>query len=295
MEKVRFFEDEHRYVLVDNNGCESDLVSVTTLLKKHGLSPDYSSVNPNVLAAKAGRGKIIHKELEEYINHKQIGFTNELEGFIQLCEKENILPSKSEFMVWNDEIAGTVDVAGVINGCTFIGDFKTTSAIYRESVAWQLSLYAYLMKTDFDRYLCFHFDAEGNCKLIDLKPIPTSEIKKLLTCERNCEIYHKPNLQLDVDQCEKLLAIQNELKSLKAKKEFLEEQEAEFKKFLTAKMEETGIKQIDNDYFKITYVEPGTRETIDSKRLKKEMPEIAAQFLTSTEVKASVGITLKEV
>ena len=294
MEKVKFYEEDHRYVLTKDGGEEIELTSVTQLLKKHGLSPDYNNVNTEVLEAKAKFGKVVHEELERYIKFKEIGFSNELEGFVRLCEKSKIKPERSEFMVWNEEIAGTVDVAGTIDGHTFIGDFKTTSTVHKEAVAWQLSLYAYLLHENFDLYLCFHFDADGNCKPIEIKPIPTEEIEKLLTCERNCEIYQKPNLQLEISQCEKLLAIQNELKELKARKEQLEAQEAEFKEFLISKMEEAGVKQIDNDYFKITYVEPSTRETIDSKRLKKEMPEIAAQFLTSTEVKASVRITLKE-
>ena len=152
MDKIKFDKENHTYKLLKDSGEQIDLISATTLLKKHGLSPDYTKVKGEVLKLKADRGTVIHEELEKYINHKEIGFTGELDAFIETCFANDILPSKSEFMVWNDEIAGTVDVAGLIGDKTFIGDFKTTANLHIEAVSWQLSLYAYLMKEKFDKY-----------------------------------------------------------------------------------------------------------------------------------------------
>lgn len=294
MDKVKFNKKNHTYTLIKDNGEKIDLVSVTTLLKKHKITPDYSNVNEEVLKAKAERGSVIHEDLEQYINHKKLGFTNELENFIKACKKHNILPSKSEFMVWNEEIAGTVDVAGIIDGQTFIGDFKTTTTLHREAVAWQLSLYAYLMNEKFDKYLCIHFPDENTCNIVEIKPIEREEIERLLECERNCELFQKKTLELDTVSCEKILTIQQELKSLDDRKKELEKSESELKEMLIQKMEETGVKSIDNDYLKITYVAPTTRETIDSARIKKELPEIAEQYVKTSAIKASVRITLKD-
>lgn len=293
MDKLKFDEDSHSYTLIKESGEEISLVSVTQLLKKHGLSPDYLNVDDEVLKLKAERGKVIHEELEQYINHKQVGFTGEFEAFYEQCVCENILPSKSEFMVWNDEIAGTVDVAGLIKGQTFIGDFKTTATLHREAVAWQLSLYAYLMNETFDKYLCFHFPDEHTCKIVELKPIEREEIERLLDCERNSILYERKTFEIDTASCEKLIAVQSELKTLGERKKALEKQEEDLKTFLIKKFEETGLPFIDNDYFKITYVAPSTRTIIDSDRLKKEMPEIAKKFLKTSPVKAQVRISLK--
>lgn len=294
MDKVKFNKKKHTYTLIKDSGEKIELTSVTTLLKKHGITPDYSNVNESVLKAKAERGSVIHEDLEQYINHKKLGFTNELENFIKACKKHNILPSKSEFMVWNEEIAGTVDVAGIIDGQTFIGDFKTTTTLHREAVAWQLSLYAYLMNEKFDKYLCIHFPDENTCNVVEIKPIEQEEIERILECERNCELFQKKTLELDTVSCEKILTIQQELKSLDDRKKELEKSESELKEMLIQKMEETGVKSIDNEYFKITYVAPTTRETIDSARIKKELPEIAEQYTKTTAIKASVRITLKD-
>ena len=293
MDKLKFDENSHSYTLIKEREEEISLVSVTQLLKKHGLSPDYLNVDDEVLKLKAERGKVIHEELEQYINHKQVGFTGEFEAFYEQCVCENILPSKSEFMVWNDEIAGTVDVAGLIKGQTFIGDFKTTATLHREAVAWQLSLYAYLMNETFDKYLCFHFPDEHTCKIVELKPIEREEIERLLDCERNSILYERKTFEIDTASCEKLIAVQSELKTLGERKKALEKQEEDLKTFLIKKFEETGLPFIDNDYFKITYVAPSTRTIIDSDRLKKEMPEIAKKFLKTSPVKAQVRISLK--
>lgn len=296
MDKVLFDKEKHKYTIEKDNGQIVDLVSVTQLLQKHGLATDYSAVDTNVLSKKAERGSIVHEELERYVKIGEIGFTGELDAFIKLCAEKDIKPLQSEFIVHNDEIAGTVDVAGVIgeNGLPFIGDYKTTAHLNQDSVAWQLSLYAYLNNgVIFEKYLVFHFPDENTCKMIEIMPIPTSEIERLLECERNCEIYQKKTLNLDTIDCEKIVAVQRELKSLDDRKKELEKQENDLKTFLVQKMEETGVKQIVNDYFKITYIAPSERTTIDSTKLKQELPELAKKYSKTSVIRPTVRITLK--
>ena len=296
MDKVIFNEEKHQYNLVKDNGEKIDLVSVTQLLKKHNLAPDYSVVSDDVLKAKAERGKVVHEELEKYIKYGEVGFTGELEAFIAECKIKKITPQNSEFMVWNDEIAGTVDVAGIIgeNELPFIGDFKTTATLHKDAVAWQLSLYAYLTTdTIYERFICFHFPDAETCRVVEITPVPVAKIEKLLECERNCELYQEEKFELTIAEEEKILAVQTELKKLDDRKKELEKAESELRNYLIEKMEETGTKMIDNDMFRITYVAPVPKETIDTTRLKKEKPEIAAEYLKSSLTKASVRITLK--
>ena len=294
MKQIKFNELEHKYCLIYENGNETELVSVTTLLKKHNISSDYSFVKEEVVAAKAERGKVVHKELENYIKENKIGFTSELEKFIELCSRENIKPLKSEFIVFNDEIAGTVDLEGVIDGKeTFLGDFKTTSSLNKEAVSWQLSLYQYLTGKKFDKLICFHFPDPLTLKVIEVSPIPKEEIEKLLECERNLVLYEKKTMELDFIDTEKILTVQRALKSLEARKKELEAEETEIKEALICKMGENGIKSIDNNLFKITYIDTYSKESIDTTRLKKEKPEIAAEYIKVSTVKPSVRITLK--
>lgn len=187
--KVVFEENGHKYFLQNEKGENiKELISVTELLKKHGISPDYSKINKNVLNAKAERGKIIHQELSDYILRREIGFTAQLEQFIDVCSAEHFKPLKSEFMAFNDQIAGTVDLSGMHNDKTFIGDFKTTYMLHLNAVAWQLSLYEYLIGEKFDELFAFHFTKTG-LDIVLIQRIKRTEIEKLLECERNGTIY----------------------------------------------------------------------------------------------------------
>lgn len=107
-------------------------------------------------------------------------------------------------------------------------------------------------------------------------------------------LYERKTFEIDTASCEKLITVQSELKALAERKKQLEEQEESLKDFLIQKFEETRLPFIDNDYFKITYIAPTTRESFDTKRLKEELPEIAKQFTKTTPVKAQVRIKLKD-
>lgn len=79
---------------------------------------------------------------------------------------------------------------------------------------------------------------------------------------------------------------------IKLKKQ-LDDQEKELKSTLVKAMEAYGIKAFENDLIKMTYVAPTTRSTIDSTRLKKDHPDIAEQYSKTSNVSASVRVTLK--
>ena len=76
-------------------------------------------------------------------------------------------------------------------------------------------------------------------------------------------------------------------------KKKLEEQEKLMKEKLQKAMEEHGIKSFENEHVKFLYVAPTTRTTIDSAKLKKDHPEIAEQYSKTSNVSASVRITVK--
>ena len=292
-----FDEKTHKYALYDGDFNKIDLVSVTQLLKRHGLAPDYSGIDNSILERKAERGRIVHAELEDYIKHGKVGFTRELECFIKACKKYKITPTASEFMVHNNEIAGTVDFIGVWGESELpcIGDFKTTTVLHKESVAWQLSLYAYLIKDEiFEKFICVHFPDSETCNIVEVEPIPIAEIEELLRCERGCELYKKKTLKLTSQEEFKLLDIKTSLEAISKRKAQLEQQEQELKEFLLEKMRESGIYQIDNELFKITYVAPFERTIIDSRRLKNENPELFEKYTRTTQTEASVRITLKK-
>lgn len=79
---------------------------------------------------------------------------------------------------------------------------------------------------------------------------------------------------------------------MKMKKQ-MDEQEKQLKQKLVEAMEVYGIKSFEDDLIKMTYVAPTTRSTIDSAKLKQFYPEIAELVTKTSEVSASVRVTLK--
>lgn len=284
-----FKEDTHQYFLVDSKTGEvvKELISVTTLLRKHGLAPDYSGVPSETLKAKAEYGNLVHSEIEKYIKDGEIGFTSELQEFIDHCEETGLKPIASERIVHNDIVAGTVDLMGEY-GYEMLAyvDYKTTATLHKEAVRWQLSLYDYLGGSAADMLQAFHFASP--LKVVDLEPIPLEEIERLLECERNGEIYKPKQLVVEAELLERLADLQ-------LQKRAIENEEAELKAQLLEAMRTQGIGKHETEVLNIAYTAPYTKETFDSKKLKAEMPEIAAKYTKTSKVKDSVRITLKEV
>ena len=290
MANLTFIEDTHEYFLGDKK-----LISVTQLMQKYGLSPDYSKVPQEILRAQAERGSLVHKEIEDYIKEGNIGFTNELVEFIN-ADKGEVL--KSEFKVNNDIVAGTVDLLLYKNNEYIIADLKTTSELHIDAVSWQLTIYAYLLSKinpmiKVTKGQAFHFNKDGNLNIVDIVLKPFEEIDRLMECERNNEKFELKKIASD-EQLMQLLEVEALIKSIEEKKKKAEEQAKELRAELMKAMEANGVKSFENDLIRITYVAPSTRQSIDSAKLKKEQPAIYASYLKSSEVKASLRITLKD-
>jgi regulator of replication initiation timing len=91
----------------------------------------------------------------------------------------------------------------------------------------------------------------------------------------------------------KAMAIMQKIVDLNIQKKQLEAQDKDVRQQLEKVMGEYGIKQFENDLLKVTYVEPTTRTTIDSTKLKKDLPAIAEKYSKVSQVKGSVRIEVK--
>lgn len=289
---LKFNEETHEYFLEGKK-----LISVTQLMRKHGLAPDYSNVDETVLRAKAERGTLIHKEIEEYIKKGVIGWSSEVIAFADYRKHKQIEIIASEEKVHNDIVAGTVDLLLREEGQPIIADIKTTYQIHKESVSWQLSIYLYLMDDEIAyshfKGQVFHFDKEGLLTVVDIPLKPFEEVEKLLYCERNGLIYKQDLTTRDKILLNELADTEALIKKIEDQKKQAEEEAKVLREKLLEAMEKHSIKSFENDKIKLTYVAPTTRSTIDSKRLKEELPDIAEQYTKTSEVKATLKITLK--
>ena len=89
------------------------------------------------------------------------------------------------------------------------------------------------------------------------------------------------------------MVIMQKIAELDLQKKQLEAQDKAVRQELQAAMDKYGVKKFENDILKITYVEPSTRTSIDSARLKKELPAVAEKYSKISQVKGSVRIEVK--
>lgn len=130
------------------------------------------------------------------------------------------------------------------------------------------------------------------CKFCDIKD----------SCEDVCD-YMDNDLCLDAyEEAEttdmtlfqnKAMVVMRKIAELDIQKKQLEAQDKAVRQELQEAMDKYGIKKFENDILKVTYVEPTTRTSIDSARLKKELPAIAEKYTKTSQVKGSVRIEVK--
>lgn len=297
--RVIFNEEQHVYWLGDKR-----LISVTTLLKKHGLATDYSGVSTDVLEKARKRGTAIHKEIEEYIKFGKIGFTPEFSDYIDITDELGFTPCKSEIILPDYDIpdievdnyifAGTADIIGnSADGLTLV-DVKTTRNVNIRSCAWQLSLYERLADVKFDKMYVFHLGEKS--KAIPIERIPAVEIDRLLECERNGEVYHEPGLVVANELVELFENAERVLKLAEAAKETAEKTAKKYRQQLYELMTKQKITswETPDKSMLITRVAPTTQAKVDGTKLKAEMPEIAAKYSKVSSVKGYVKITIRE-
>ena len=186
----------HTYI---DNETSKVLISCTELLKKHNLAPKYDSVDSEILRLASERGTLIHKEIEDYIKKGERGFTKELGNFIKEIQYQEIEILESEQLLHNDIVAGTCDfLYKDKDNKVHRADFKTTSTIHKDYVAWQLSLYDHLDTTKANYFEVWHFDKDGYLTIKQLAPKPIKEIEKLLDAERKGEIYQSETMEFQL-------------------------------------------------------------------------------------------------
>ena len=88
------------------------------------------------------------------------------------------------------------------------------------------------------------------------------------------------------DAVDTIISIETEIKKLK-------EMQDNYKEVILKGMEENDILKIDIPELTITRKAATTRESLDTKQLKADMPEIYDEYVKITDVKGSITIKVK--
>lgn len=309
---VDFEEKGHIYSV---NG-EIAGISVTELLAKHGLAPDYSGISKAKLKESADNGKAVHKDLENILNEPAYEPTTEQGKQFAKWVKDNLDCGVGEQMLGYEYngliIAGTADVMaiGKDRKTLIVADHKNTAKFHREYVSWQVSLLDYFArKLDKEKingkllnwkgakeFYCFHYDPKsGNMTVYSLEKVADEEIEKLIECEFKGETYQRPVLVIDPELQEKYLMAEENFVALEQQAKALQKVRDDLREQIKTLFEEQGIKSWESPDKKIlvTYVAPIDKLGVDSTKLKQNYPQVYTECQKLTKVKSQLRVKVR--
>ena len=306
--RIQFNEKEHQYI-VDGDIA---FISVTELLRKHGIAPDYSKADKGVLTEKREKGKEIHKDLENVLNMANYTPTTVYGEKFSEWVSENISCGVAEqLLAYNYKglvIAGTSDLMFYLkNGDVCVGDHKCVSKIEKEYVSWQVSIYDYFARKLKGRvvngvkwnwkganmFYCFQYN-DDEMKVIELEKISDQEIERLIECEFKQEIYQRPLLVIDKEFQLAIEKAESVLLEVEKAREKAVAEASELRAKLLAEMERQQIDEWETDRLKVKLVYGYDKQSVDTKKLKAEYPLAYINCQKISKVKSSIRITEKD-
>lgn len=309
--KIELEEKTHTY-FVDG---EIASISITELLRKHGLAPDYGSVSKAKLAERSEVGKEVHKDLEYVLNKaKYTPKTQQGKDFKRWVTKNIDCGVGEQMLAYEKDgviFAGTADVMAFMkDGSLMVGDHKNTFAFHREYVSWQVSLLDYFARQleepvngnnihwkGATKFYCFHYDTtNGKMKVIELDKVPDEEIEKLINCEIAGETYKRPVLVVDKDLQVAFEEAENYLIAKEREFKMAEAKAKDLRQKLCDLCEQQGIKswETPDGLVKITYIAPTDNITVDSKKLKEEFPKAYIECQKLYKKKSFIRVTIRD-
>lgn len=306
---VIFNEAEHTYTL---NGKK--LSGVTAIVK--WLFPDtYTDIPESVLMKAAAHGSLIHSKCELYDTCSLGDDLPEVQEYIRLKNENSLTTEANEYLVDDGkDIASSVDVvfSKGEDGCYPLADIKTTSKIHVDNVTLQLSIYAYLFelcnkgkKAGKLYVIWLPKEKYGKAELMELKRVPTAACKKIIKAYLAKEDsipyrvkyfgVEKKTENTEIEPIEEALPvnlkdIENKIIKLEMDLKTLDAMQKEMKAGLMALMIEHNVKKWSSDRLTITRKLDGTRESLDTAKLKKEYPDIYAECVKVSPTKGSITI-----
>lgn len=275
---VRFQEDGHCYFI----GEEMIKHTLTEILRKLGISPDYSAVPAAVLQQAANRGTYIHDTLEIYDNF------GELPPFVEedykpliddyIAKKQEVLCSELA-VAYKTVLATKIDKVIIEGDDVIVADVKTTAQPHIESVRWQCSFGAYMLyhtcKIQATKGRLIWLNRKTNkCELRDFDLYPVEQIEPLLQAVEN-ENWINYQLILNPDATQLVPAnVIQEITSLIHREQEIKDKLSKFKDDLKKLMRERGLKKVELEGLTITYSLPTIKKTFDLKSLQTAHPEI---------------------
>ena len=299
---VVFEPEHHTYTLNDKQ-----LSGVTAIVK--WLFPDtYAGIPESVLTIAADYGTLVHSKCELA---DSLGIATEpiVQEYQRIIKDAGLEVALSEYLVSdNQAIASSIDKVFKDDS---LGDIKTTSKVHEANVQVQLSIYAYLFELQTGRkvnklYLIWLPKPQyGQPMVKELQRIPSEVcqyvIKQYVASADPQTSVVAISQYLPANPIHKRVkgeipdgvhTVVEELMMVKEQLDTLSEREKELKKQLLAAMQGVGEDTWANDLIQISRKAAYERESVDTKTLKADHPDLYEQYKKITKVSESLTYKL---
>ena len=128
---------------------------------------------------------------------------------------------------------------------------------------------------------CFDCDQRESCESVCS-----------LTSPEGCGAIIEENGELEVFRSS-VLAITQTIANISKQKEKLDAEDKKMREELQKAMEAYGVDNFENEHVKITHIGATTKTSVDSKKLKAELPDIYQKYSKISNVSGYVKITVK--
>jgi len=288
--RILYEDITHTYIDVESG---KELSGCTIVLKRYGISPDYSAIPDPVMDSASERGSRIHKEISDYINFG----TCETEAQKEYA-KLGLDSIASEYLVSdNENFATSIDV--VLGDCSLV-DIKTTHRLYANALSWQLSINAYLFelqnpKLKVPKLYGAYYKKDETFSIVEVPRIPVDEVKRLLNAYLNDEEFTPSQTKVTTGDTRiaEIYELEQFITSIKQDAELAEKRKKKLLDALYEEMSKNGIDKIENDLMTITKIAPTESTRVDTGLLKTLHPTIYSEVTKKSPVKGYVKVKIK--
>ena len=275
------------------------LSGVTAMLSRQLFASKYDGVSPAVLARAAERGHLVHSQCE-MADRLGIADSAEAQAYVSLCHTEGLRHVESEYLVSDlSHFASCIDKVfrDMGEGDYWLADIKTTYALDKEYLRWQLSVYAYLFELQnpgkrVTRLLGIWI-RNGTARLCELQRIEATAVRALLLADTEGRQF-APSLPAGRDGQPlpaEYRAVESTVVAMQAEYERLGERLKELKAHLLADMEAKGVTKFTGERLAITRKAATETATFDAKAFQHDHPDLYKQYCRTS--RRSGSVTLK--
>lgn len=292
--QVVFNPDEHTYMLGDK-----ELSGITSVIGRQLFPDKYRDVPEDVLRKAAERGTMIHSICELV---DDIGITHdsdEAQGYKELKDDWGLRYECSEYLVSdNEHYASCIDKVYRENDTDFtLGDIKTTYVLDKESVRWQLSIYAYLF--ELQNPGCNAVRLIGiwlrgkNHEIVEVERIPSEIVINLLKCDLEGRQFVNPYSISPVTLPDEYRKMERTIQEIVSQAKYWADKKKEITDGVMMAMVEAGEYSWKGDIISFTRKKDTIRKDFDKKAFEKDYPDLYKKYLKEISVVGSV--TLKTI